>query len=308
MRTASTLGAVVLVLTVAGGCSAGDAGQPEPADPSFEGTFDVVYAATNPDGTPKPDGQRKETWVSKSLCRERDCVAEVAVLDPSKPDSPVIGTRTFDFVDGRWQHTLTELGKCKAPEGEVDVDNWSVISLKPQTDDTFAGFNRWASSPRLCPGEQSVTVTRAAKPDDRTVVSDPADTPAYVKSPAEALHGTYRYLQTFDGKTLEPQVYEGATHCLRDGQRCMTYMTQPGTDKLLVMMFEDGTWVSNAPSSETGCTGGAGKARMEAYDEFPLPEPLQDPITLLAGKTKQTYVGDCPGAAETDVKLERVGD
>ena len=85
-------------------------------------------------------------------------------------------------------------------------------------------------------------------------------------------------------------------------------MTQRGTDKLLVMMFEDGTFISNAPSSETGCTGGVGKARMEAYDEFPLPDPPQDPITLLTGKTKQTYLGDCPGAAEMDVKLERAGD
>ena len=89
MRTASTLGAVVVALAFVGACSSDDTGQAQPADPSFDGTFDVVYAAPNPDGTPKPDGQRKETWVSKSLCRESGCVAEVAVLDPSKPDTPV---------------------------------------------------------------------------------------------------------------------------------------------------------------------------------------------------------------------------
>jgi serine/threonine-protein kinase len=42
--------------------------------------------------------------------------------------------------------------------------------------------------------------------------------------------------------------------------------------------------------------------------QFPLPQPPQDPITLLTGHGRQAQTGSCPANVEFDETFTRTGD
>jgi serine/threonine-protein kinase len=42
--------------------------------------------------------------------------------------------------------------------------------------------------------------------------------------------------------------------------------------------------------------------------EYPLPQPPQNPITLLSGSGHYAITGDCPFDSDFDSRVERSGD
>ena len=201
-------------------------------------------------------------------------------------------------------------GKCTTAAGVLDAQSWSVISLAPRLDGSLSGVYTWATAPDLCITRQSVTLRPTRDADTRSAPPEPAAQNARVPSPAAALKGTYTYTQSYPvtGEVFPAHSYAGSTYCLRTGVRCLTVMATPDTGNVLVMVFGDGRWSAKYPEAESPCTDGVGMARQTSTDDFPLPQGPQGPIIQLTGKSHLEFIGDCPGTAELDVKLQRTGD
>ena len=58
---------------------------------------------------------------------------------------------------------------------------------------------------------------------------------------------------------------------------------------------------------DSKCTSGA-PAHREISLQYALPQPPQDPITLLTGRGHNTVTGDCPFNSDFDSRVERTGD
>ncbi len=162
-----------------------------------------------------------------------------------------------------------------------------------------------AVGPPQCETERTVTFTRIGDVDLNSLL-DPATEPVRVASPAAAWHGRYRATKT--GGNKRPYSWNGSiqTDCLRTGERCASYDSSDTGSSLY--LFADGKWVYNFDGT-TPCSGG-GSNPTETYWEFPLPQPLQDPITLLTGHghVREAGSNSCSGAYDQEVKYERTGD
>ncbi len=86
----------------------------------------------------------------------------------------------------------------------------------------------------------------------------------------------------------------------------MTFLIHP-TGARLAMVFADGKWTYRNVW-EDNCASGAGKAQAVETGEFPLPQPPQNPITLLVGRGHHEHTGACTANADIELKLQRTGD
>ncbi len=282
--------------------------------PKLDGTFYVDFGPlAGPDGEPIPGSSRSEMWVARSACGDNGCIATVSLVDPESPEGPPKDTMVLDYIGKEWVLVKERPGKCDTgnPEiGTVDAQSWSIITLTPRLDETMTGVYTWVTSPELCATRQAVSVRPTHAAGDEVAPPDPAEQPPRVVSPAAGLWGTYTYTQTYPktGEVFPSHTYSGRTYCLRTGDRCLTFMTNPDTNSVLSMTFADGHWSATLPSGEGKCSDDVGKVQRTSVDDFPLPHGPQNPIMLLVGKTVQTFTGDCPGTAELDVRLQRTGD
>ena len=111
-------------------------------------------------------------------------------------------------------------------------------------------------------------------------------------------------LYTVDGRSAEAN-FDIQTYCLRTGQRCLSYWLNPNDAKILV--FAQNQWVLANTSADSQCKSG-GRAHREISLQYPLPQPPQDPITLLTGRGHYTITGDCPYNSDFDSRVQRTGD
>ncbi|OYV24011.1 MAG: hypothetical protein B7W97_01645, partial [Mycobacterium sp. 20-66-4] len=154
--------------------------------------------------------------------------------------------------------------------------------------------------------ERAVTFTRIGDVDLNTL-PDPASQAVRVPSPASAWHGRYHETSSPDTNSFKAYSRDTSveTNCLRTGERCVSYSHYDSSYDIRV--FADGTWITDY----------VGSARCEDnksfsthfHSEFPLPQPPQDPITLLAGHAHNVATGSaCAGTYDFGVKYERTGD
>jgi hypothetical protein len=148
-----------------------------------------------------------------------------------------------------------------------------------------------------------VTFTRTSDVDVNSL-PDPASQPPRVVSPAEALHGRYHWTNVHSTGSTEALDYSVQTDCLRTGDRCMSYFHSP--DGVLPLVFGGGNWIDNY-ESDSHCPDG-GTSHLKILGQFPLPQPLQDPITLLTGHGRQDETGSACVSSDFDAKFERTGD
>jgi serine/threonine-protein kinase len=158
---------------------------------------------------------------------------------------------------------------------------------------------------RHCETERTVTFTRTGDAD-LSSLPNPGNQRARVASPAAAWHGRYH-------GTATPNTNRAAsswdstflTDCLRSGERCVTYSTnENGFD---IQIFADNKWVFNFDGNSNCAAGGTAPTKINW--EFPLPEPPQDPITLITGRGHREITGGgCAGAYDEDVKYDRTGN
>ncbi len=88
------------------------------------------------------------------------------------------------------------------------------------------------------------------------------------------------------------------------GDRCMSLFHAPDGDVPLV--FGSGKWTRE--DEGTVPCGSGGMTHIKITAEFPLPDPLQDPIPVLTGHGQNVSTGStCPGGDFED-KFVRTGD
>jgi len=191
------------------------------------------------------------------------------------------------------------------------VQGWQTYVLAPEADGTLVGtYTNRSSVGGACHNTtQTVTLARTGDGDPAVDVADPAAQPARESSPAAALWGEYRQVQTNpqSGQVYPPTTYAGNTQCLRTGDRCLSYLVDPDSKAILVMTFAEGQWTSTSAAVDSTCPDG-GAATSTLTGEFALPQPLSDPITRLTGTQRTAQTGACEATLTVDVTLDRVGD
>ena len=95
------------------------------------------------------------------------------------------------------------------------------------------------------------------------------------------------------------------TACLRTGERCISYSHHDTTSDIRI--FADGKWTTDYVG--TARCDDNNSFSTHFHSEFPLPQPPQDPITLLTGHAHNVATGSaCAGTYDYEVKYERTGD
>jgi serine/threonine-protein kinase len=230
-----------------------------------------------------------ETWHLRSACSANGCIA-TAVTGGQYPVKNLV----FDNVAGRWLAVSTSRAKCINREND---EVWDVVSLQPRPDGTMSGeaTESWMNG---CFNKRTVTFTRTAD-TDISLLPDPATLPPRVDSPAEVLHGRYDALATYANGGVNRDTYGVRTDCVRTGDRCMSFFIAVKEAKSEVFVFGNGTWTRNQECDGQCSSGGTDHAKLTAT--LPLPQPPQDPITLLTGHGYVEILppAKCPSQART---------
>ncbi|OBK13691.1 serine/threonine-protein kinase [Mycobacterium asiaticum] len=311
-----TVIAVVAGIVLASGGSSPGSGQAtersgteEPAPQTNGGPFTGTYTA---DFGPKmslagkevansePPGQ--ETWVLRSACTGNGgsgCVAMAQRTDGPYNHTPKL---VFDDVRGRWIAIALEGGKCN----EKSIEKWNYVWLKPQSDGSLVG--EWITDSLDCYSKRAVTFTRTGDAELGNL-PNPAEQTARVVSPAEALRGAYHLLTTYTGANApKPQEadYTVDTICLRTGDRCLSRFVRNGTSGTQLLHFANDVWTRD-DEYDASCPAG-GTSHVKIKGTFPLPEPPQDPIAVLAGSGTKDESGSACRGGPYEMKFSRTGD
>lgn len=303
-----------VIISSFGGDSEGDQ-NPNPAPTSepvaappkppavFEGTFTAAFGqATDFEGGPTGGPQEAETWSIRQSCGDVGCVATASLVDGQSSTNALV----FDLIDGRWITVAETPGtNCF---GDAD-QRWTIMTLTEAPDKTLTGEWReeYAGG---CATKRPVTFTRSG--DTQGEVADPATQPARVVSPAAALYGTYEYTEVFDHR--HSGEFTGQTHCLRDGQRCLAFLTRQGVQQpdspmppTYPMVFALGKW-SVTTELRTHCPTGGGEGFLSTSAQYNMPPPPPGPITALRGDATRTSISGCSTTPyEFPVELNRKG-
>jgi serine/threonine-protein kinase len=265
----------------------------------LDGTYTVEFSSPRmPDGQPFDNvSGGAETWVIESACHPA-CVATASRIGGSQSTASAM---VLDEIGGRWTAVNAAPGSCRNAQTEV----WEQMALQSQPDGKLQG-EFIVRSTSGCARNQQVTFTRTGDAQNGVSIADAAAQPARVASQAEALHGRYQETDTYqaDGRSAEAN-FDIQTYCLRTAQRCLSYWLNPNDAKILV--FAKGQWVLANTSADSECKSG-GPAHREISLQYPLPQPPQDPITLLTGRGHYTITGDCPYNSDFDSRVQRTGD
>jgi serine/threonine-protein kinase len=208
-----------------------------------------------------------------------------------------VSSLVFDMVDGRWL-AVTAVPGVNCHNGQDE--RWVIFSLQAKPDGSLTGEWREAFPVGACSTMRTVTFSRTG--GVKGSVIDPGDQPPRVQSPAEALHGAYRYTEIFADHTHHHD-YSGETYCLRDGRNCLSYLHNP--EEGYPLTFAEAKWTALV-SGDGPCAGGT--EQIQTTSVYPLPQPPQNPITAVSGKGHRTTTGSCTATFDFDVKLERIGD
>jgi serine/threonine-protein kinase len=272
---------------------------PVPNTGPFTGMYRADFGPVSTlSGNADPGGKTSvATYGIRSVCRPTGCVAIASRLSG---DSTFAQTVEFDEVAGIWFAVTLASQQCR---DNARAESWQVFKLQPRPDATLTG-DYTATASNSCSSKHTVTFTRTGDVDVESL-SDPANLPPRVASPAEALHGHYHQARTFTNGQQQQNDFVVATDCLRTGERCMSFFyEQSGLVEPLV--FADGDWTLGT-DMDTMCPG-YGPMRVRKTAKYPLPQPLQNPITLLTGHGNLEQTQSCPVTIEFDETFTRTGD
>ncbi len=279
--------------------SAAPAGPPPNTGP-FTGTYRVNYGAvTGVEGRPGPTPPTTEIWAMSSVCGSAGCAATASRITGETMHATSI---VFDQVGDHWLAVSTSSATCNGITDEA----WETFILQPQPDGTFSGEADQAVV-KACANKRTVTFTRTSDVDVSTLPS-PAALPPRVVSPAEALHGRYHETLTQPNGFRASGDYAVRTDCLRTGDRCLSLFHTP-PDTSLPLVYGDGKWVYQIDTDER-CSN-TRTSHLRFFAQFPMPQPAQNPITVLTGSGHEdaTAVTGAPCPTYTfNVTFTRTGD
>jgi Protein kinase domain len=270
--------------------------------PANSGPFTGVYRANfaagmNISGSPGPDvPPTADNYAIRSVCGPNGCVATASHLGGETTFAPSL---VFDQLGDQWVSVAIGQDKCQGAPSEI----WEVFTLQPGPAGTFTG-DYTAATPNDCEGKHAVTFTRIGDVDVNTL-PDPATLPPRVVAPAQALHGQYHEKRSFKVRAAPQQTdYAVTTNCLRTGDRCMSFFFAP-SGAVEPLVFGDGNWVLDT-DTDSQCRGAV--VHTKKTGQFALPQPPQDPITLLTGQGNQVQTGSCPANVGFNETFTRTGD
>ncbi|OBG35118.1 hypothetical protein A5672_21810 [Mycobacterium alsense] len=318
-RAALVPALAAVALLIAGGVVAGErltrghpatgaapTAAPQPAaPPPNTGPFTGVYRAefariASIEGMPPPGAApTTETWGVSSVCRPTGCVATATRLTGETMQVP---TMVLDKVGDDWVAVSAGSSTCNNAQGEV----WETFTLQPRPDGSLAGEATEIMA-KGCANKRSVTFTRTGDVDLGSV-ADPNNLAPRAVSPAEAVHGRYRETGKQPNGYREQNDFEARTDCLRTGDRCMTFFHRPPASAM-ALVFGDGNWVYER-EFDMRCSKGGAMEHVKITAHFPLPQPPQDPVTLISGRGHEDVTGPPSPCTSTDVDITfaRLGD
>jgi serine/threonine protein kinase, bacterial len=268
---------------------------------SFTGTYRADYGpGTDLEGKPVAGAPPMTgTWDVRSTCGPSGCVATASYVGGS--GIVLVSNLVFDQVGGSW----TAVGLGSTPCNNAPAEVWVVFTLQPQPDGTLSGETTRSTTNSCSTGKRSVTFTRTGDPD-LAKVPDPAALPPRAASPSTALHGRYHETITYANGNSAPGQDDLSvrTECLRTGERCMSLFHAP--DGVVPLVFSGGKWTRDDEGTVPCNLGGTVHIKLTA--EYPLPDPLQDPIPLLTGHGSNVTTGSACTGGDFEDKFERTGD
>jgi len=268
---------------------------------SFTGTYRADYGpGTDLEGKPVAGAPPMTgTWDVRSTCGPSGCVATASYVGGS--GIVLVSNLVFDEVGGSW----TAVGLGSTPCNNAPAEVWVVFTLQPQPDGTLSGETTRSTTNTCSTGKRSVTFTRTGDPD-LAKVPDPAALPPRAASPSTALHGRYHETITYANGNSAPGQDDLSvrTECLRTGERCMSLFHAP--DGVVPLVFSGGKWTRDDEGTVPCNLGGTVHIKLTA--EYPLPDPLQDPIPLLTGHGSNVTTGSACTGGDFEDKFERTGD
>jgi serine/threonine-protein kinase len=213
----------------------------------------------------------------------------------------LLSNLVFDQLGGIW----TAVGLASTPCNNAPAEVWVVFTLQPQPDGTLSGETTRSTTNSCSAGKRSVTFTRTGDPD-LAKVPDPATLPPRAASPATALHGRYHETITYANGNSAPGQDDLSvrTQCLRAGDRCMSLFHAP--DGVVPLVFSGGKWTRDDEGTVPCNLGGTAHIKLTA--EYPLPDPLQEPIPLLTGHGQNVTTESACAGGDFEDKFERTGD
>jgi serine/threonine protein kinase len=269
----------------------------------FSGTYRADYGpGTDLQGKPIPGAAGlTANWGVRSTCGAGGCTATASIIGGS--GLLLVSNLVFDDVGGSWVAVGLASAQCNNAPAEI----WVVFTLQPRADGTLSGETSRAATNSGCVVERSVTFTRTGDADLATI-PDPASLPPRTTSPAQTLHGRYHESLTFTNGTTVPgqDDLSVATNCLRTGDRCMSLFHAP--DGVVTLVFGGGKWTRNEAGTVACPSGGTAQVTLTA--QYPLPDPLQDPIQQLTGKGNQgvATTSSCNAGGDFVDEFVRTGD
>jgi serine/threonine protein kinase, bacterial len=268
---------------------------------AFTGTYRADYGpGTDLEGKPVAGTPAMTgTWDVRSVCGTSGCVATASYVGGS--GIVLISNLVFDEVAGSW----IAVGLGSTPCNNAPTEVWVVFTLQPQPDGTLSGETVRSTTNSCSAGKRAVTFTRTGDPDVAKV-PDPAALPPRATSPATALHGRYHETITYANGNSAPGQDDLTvrTQCLRTGERCMSLFHAP--DGVMPLVFGGGKWTRDDEGTVPCNLGGTAHIKLTA--EYPLPDPLQDPITVLTGHGQNVTTESACVGGDFEDKFERTGD
>ncbi len=274
-----------------------------PGGVDFTGTYRADYGpGTDLDDKPVANAPATTSnWAVRSECGAGGCVATAANV--SGGGTALLSNMTFDQMNGAWVAVGLASAECG---GDGPSEIWVITTLQPLPDGTLTGDSVRASTDSLCAAKRTVKFTRTGDPDPNKV-PDPGVLPPRVTSPAEGLRGNYQETTTFtDGSVVPGKNLTADTYCLRTGDRCMSLFHAGG--QAVTLLYADEKWARNEKGTTT--CGAGGTAQMTITANYPMPNQLDDPISVLTGRGTQTVApgGACTGGGDFEDRFERTGD
>ena len=213
----------------------------------------------------------------------------------------LVSNLVFDEVAGSW--IAVGLGSMQCNNAPAEV--WVVFTLQPQPDGTLSGETTRSTTNSCSAAKRTVTFVRTGDPDVAKV-PDPATLPPRAASPASALHGRYHEAITYANGNSAPGQDDVSvrTECLRSGDRCMSLFHAP--DGVVPLVFAGAKWTRDDEGTVPCNLGGMTQIKITA--EYPLPEPLQDPIPQLIGHGQNVSTGSACIGGDFEDKFVRSGD
>jgi serine/threonine-protein kinase len=268
---------------------------------SFTGTYRADYGpGTDLQGKPVAGAPAMTAnWGVRSTCGAGGCVATASYLGGS--GIVLVSNLVFDEVGGNW----VAVGLGSTPCNNAPAEVWVVFTLQPQPDGTLSGETTRSTTNSCSSGKRHVTFTRTGDPDVAKI-PDPAALPPRAASPASALHGRYHETITYANGNSAPGQDDLTvrTECLRTGDRCMSLFHAP--DGVVPLVFSGGKWTRDDEGTVPCNLGGTAHIKLTA--EYPLPDPLQEPIPVLTGKGQNVTTESACVGGDFEDKFERTGD